>query len=203
MAIGQSLTEPHLHRVGANYHQLTRLAFLHLAELGYERIGVVAHELSAHRTLYAQEALAHTLVAHGAAGGIPPFSLHYERLEKKDIRLFNEWWDRHRPDAVLSIDGSWRAVGECLRPRGILCPQHYGLLYLSRPEDGAPDIAWIDQNDEQIGREAVELVSMLINRGEHGLPRVPIQFLLEGQVRPGSSLPRRGEPNRSLIKLLD
>jgi DNA-binding LacI/PurR family transcriptional regulator len=202
VTIGQTLSEPHLHRVGANYHQVARQAYLHLAELGYRRIGLVCNLVSAHRTLYAQEALAHTLAAYGAAGAIPPFALRTDRLIPEDIRSFNEWWAAHQPEALISVDDTWPGLIRCLNERGLKFPADYGLISLSRPDEQWKNISWVDQNDRQIGAEAVELLAILINRGETGLPRVPIQFLLEGQVRERGSLRNVGPPNHELIDLL-
>lgn len=202
VTIGQTLSAPLLHRVGAHYHQLIRQAFIHLAELGYRRIGLVSNLASAHRTLYAQESLAHAIGAYRVAGGIPPFALRSLLATESERSDFMEWFDRHRPDGVISLDQTVSGVRSLLETKGLRPPRDYGLLTLTEPETEAERVSWMDQNEWHIGAEAVELVALLVNRGERGEPNVPNQYLVGGQVREAGSLRRLGSPNTELLEFL-
>jgi LacI family transcriptional regulator len=73
-----------------------------------------------------------------------------------------------------------------------LVPQDIGLATLS-VLDGNVD-AGIDQNSEEIGKVAVQLLISLINHNERGIPKICREVLVEGVWVNGSMLPVKQQP---------
>ena len=84
---------------------------------------------------------------------------------------FNQWLRRERPDAVLTLHRDWH---EKLARAGI------GSAYLNdiAPYPGAPHIRL---DPRHIGRESVQLVHLLLQSRELGLPVLPKMILLRGE----------------------
>ncbi|HAO77501.1 MAG TPA: hypothetical protein DCQ92_00730 [Verrucomicrobia subdivision 3 bacterium] len=70
-------------------------------------------------------------------------------------------------------------------------PEDIGLAALSIL-DGNAD-AGIDQNSDEIGKVAIQLLISLINHNECGIPKICREVLIEGQWVNGTTLPSKGE----------
>lgn len=98
---------------------------------------------------------------------VPPFF-----FESLDPAPFLSWIRKHRPDSILAIDPivlQWMAGLGGPSPR-------VALLDLPDPEFG--EGIW-QQNDE-VGRLAVELLASMAHRREKGLPRTAMALMVEG-----------------------
>ena len=115
----------------------------------------------------------------------PPLILDVPRQS-----AFNRWFDRYRPNAIISVD---RFGLRLLLDRGLSIPGDVG--YASLDIDGDADVyaevSGIDQHSEIVGGAAVDMLVASIHRGHRGIPSHPVRVEVEGSWRPGKSTARR------------
>jgi LacI family transcriptional regulator len=103
---------------------------------------------------------------------------------------FDRWYDRYRPDVVVSVDQFGLRL---LRKRGLKIPRDVG--YASLDVDGDtkeyPDVSGIDQNSPMVGAAAVDVLVAAIHRGQRGIPLHPLRTEVEGTWIAGKSTSRR------------
>jgi len=185
VSIGLSLSRPHLHLTAHHHCRSARLAVEQLNRRGYRRIGLVLL------------ARANERVEHGWLGGylasageqrnpdFPPPLI----LARWDAMLIRRWYQRHRPDAIVTRHLELR---ETLSKMGVAVPDDVGLAFLSVP-DRSGAFAGIDENARAVGAGAMAMVADMITRGEKGIPVAPHRLLFEGAwidgrtVRPGAA----------------
>ncbi len=101
---------------------------------------------------------------------------------------FFHWYQRHRPDAIITLHAEIRAW---LEEIGVNAPRDIGLVHL----DLSPTLsswAGMNQNHEYVGKAAVDMLIGKLNRNELHLPAFPkcvtiMSDWLEGpSVRPQS-----------------
>jgi len=96
------------------------------------------------------------------------------------------WLKKNKPDAILTDVGEMR---DLLKAAGCKVPRDIGLAALS-VLDGNAD-AGIDQNSEEIGKVAIQLLISLINHNECSIPKICREMLVEGKWANGSTLPAK------------
>jgi LacI family transcriptional regulator len=103
---------------------------------------------------------------------------------------FDRWFDRHRPDAIISVD---RFGLHFLKARGLRIPRQIGYATLDRDGDATafPDVSGIDQNSHRVGAAAVDLLVATMHRGQRGIPAHPVRMEVEGTWIAGSSTRRQ------------
>lgn len=169
VAIGYSLTAPALHTVTNDHFQTITTLLEQLEERGRRRVGLYVWAEDNRR----QQRRALAAVAAWNANRRVPV-LEYDQA---DAETFLAWQKRHRLDAVVTRHG---AVPQWLARAGrddVLCAS-YAL-------DGAGDVGWpgMDHNNRIIGMSAVDWLTRLVERGETGLPAVPLRMLVMGTWR--------------------
>jgi LacI family transcriptional regulator len=177
---GYSIATPRAHLVTSDQLTDGLIAFENMWTRGYRRIGLVTYAQAVTR-FSAGYFLGQTRC--NATPRLPMLVLPQNK-EKEDQRQLRGWITRHRPDAILT-DAS--ALRELLESAGYHVPQHLGLATLS-VLDGNAD-AGIDQNSEEIGKAAVQLVISLLHHNECGIPTVCRELLVEGRWVDGHTLP--------------
>ncbi len=184
--VGHMVQNPQLDCVVSDHTQAVLMAGRVLAERGYRRIGL------------AIESYQNSITNHGWANGyaalpaenpalaaIPPFLPSHI-----DARGFVEWVRKHRVDCVLTLStfrNQPNHMPEWLAEAGLGCPRDVGLVSL----DVTPATAsWagIDQNSDEIGRAAVDMVMSKIRAGERGIPKVRRSLLVHCQWREGNTV---------------
>lgn len=184
--VGHMVQNPQLDCVVSDHTQAVLMAGRVLAARGYRRIGL------------AIEGYQNSITNHGWANGyaalpaentalaaIPPFL-----PEKIAARGFTEWVRAHRVDCVLTLStfrNQPNRMREWLAEAGLVCPRDVGLVSL----DVTPATAtWagIDQNSDEIGRAAVDLVLSKVRAGERGIPRVRRSLLVHCCWREGNTV---------------
>jgi len=179
---GHSIPAPRAHLVTSD--QLTDgiIAFENIWNKGYRRIGLVTY------------ARTHTRFSAGYLFSqmkwtpdlrIPMLTVAEEK-NAEDQRRLKSWVKAQKLDAILT---DLIPLRQWLKDAGYRVPGEIGLATLS-VLDGNAD-AGIDQNSEEIGRAAVQLVISLINHNECGIPTVCRELLIEGRWVDGSTLPTR------------
>ncbi len=183
VALGMTLRSPQLHHVTENHFDTVAQAMEQCLSRGYRRIGFVFSEGNDSPRVgdrWIGAYLRHQLNLR-----------HVDRLPlcpgaPADAATFGQWFDRHRPDALLVTHAppllAW------LKERGLAVPRDLGLVELEdRPGGG---MAGVFYDPAKVGALAVEMLVGLMHRNERGVPANPHEVLLVGQWRDGSSLPK-------------
>jgi len=184
--ISETVAWPDLDR--AIHDQYTAmLKCLHeLAALGYSRIGYVIEEALDLRVngKWTAAYLRHRQVS--GARDMPPALI----LPGPNQAEFNRWMEKHRPDAIISVD---RFGLRLATAAGLSMPRDVG--YASLDLDGditdVPGMSGIDQNSNMVGAAAVDMVVAAIQRGQRGIPVHPMRTEVEGTWVQGTTVSRR------------
>lgn len=175
IAIGYSVTEPHLHRVAPDQFQAAMLAFERMRDLGYRRVGFALHTVADIRTGHRfLSAYSYQLRATPRARRIPMLAFD-SADEKKAARQFFLWLRRCRPDVVVC--NQLTPLNWLLEKKTRL-PEQLGFAVLDR-SPGITSCSGVDQQMEEVGAAAVEQVVGLIQRSERGVPEHPRTVLIE------------------------
>ena len=179
---GNSAADLPFHSVTSDQVGVCTLAFNKIREKGYSRIGFVGQVQPSWRFsagfLLAQSQLSGDLK-------IPPLDLPAIN-PSEDRKLLLAWLKKHQPDAIITVIAP---LHEMLEAVGYRVPQNIGLAALS-VLDGNAD-AGVNQNAEEIGRAAAEMLISMINNNHRGVPAIPRQLLAAGCWVDGSTLPQK------------
>ncbi len=189
--ISETVTWPDLDRsIHDQYTSMLRLLD-ELQSLQYLKIGLVLEKALDRRVngKWTAAYLRHRL-SHGERNMPPPLL-----LAKADLKAFARWYDKHQPDAVISVD---RFGLSMIREQGLSIPGDvaYASLDLDGLTGDEAGISGIDQNSRQVGAAAVDMLVAAIQRGERGIPPHPIRTEIEGTWVMGKSTPRRKPPGK-------
>ncbi len=184
--VGHMIQNLQLDCVVSDHTQAVLLSGRVLAERGYRRIGL------------AMESYQNAITNHGWVNGYAALPAENPRLaaippflpEKMSERGFMDWVRQHEVDCVLTLS-TFRNVAnpmrEWLAAGGITCPRDVGLVSLD--VTSATSVwAGIDQNSDEIGRAAVDLVLSKVRAGERGIPRVRRSLLVHCCWREGNTV---------------
>lgn len=122
----------------------------------------------------------------------PPFMVEGD---KPDTRAFREWFEKHRPDALLVYK---IGVMELLSRLRLSVPEDVGVAYLFGTEEERRTMAGIDGNLDRVGAATVDLLVQKMHVHERGMPEHPREVLITGTWQPGPTLPRRSAPAHSV-----
>lgn len=183
--ISETFEEPDLDRAIHDQYTSMQRCLHELRRLRYCRIGFVV-----------EESLDLRVNGKWTAAFLEYRSRHDEHLVAPLIlpgfkqSSFDRWFERMRPDVVVSVD---RFGLRLLRGRGCRIPRDVG--YASLDLDGetseASPLSGIDQNSKQVGASAVDMIVAAIQRGQRGIPSHPVRMEVEGTWREGGSTVRR------------
>jgi len=161
----------------------SRLAFQHLVQMGYHRIGLVysrylddeSHGRARSGFLLEQAALP-------SDDQVP--ILFLERFKEGRPEEFEKWLDAYRPEVILCVNP---VVREWVEDLGLSVPDDIGLANLNIVDD-VSEWGGICENHEVIGASAVDLIISALTRNEIGLPPEPRKVLVPGSWRQGNTL---------------
>lgn len=184
--VGHMIQNPQLDCVVSDHTQAVLLSGRVLAERGYRRIGL------------AMESYQNAITNHGWVNGYAALPAENPRLaaippflpEKMSERGFMDWVRTHKVDCVLTLSTFRNATNpmrEWLAAAGLACPRDVGLVSLD-VTSATSTWAGIDQNSDEIGRAAVDLVLSKVRAGERGIPRVRRSLLVHCQWREGDTV---------------
>lgn len=170
------------HTVRPNTFQAIKLAFSQLHQLGYRRIGF---SIGQHETLLEDDesrlGAAEAMMAFHQETRIPP--LFREVVTKP---LLEPWLKKHRPDAVVGF-----SVGTAyqLRDLGYRIPEDLGFVALHLdPATSDGQTAGLNQDKQEVARQAILLMDQLIRQKEVGIPPKPVQLLVSSLWVDGKSI---------------
>ncbi|MFA6285911.1 MAG: LacI family DNA-binding transcriptional regulator [Opitutaceae bacterium] len=182
VTIGYSLLRPVLHRTTPHHFHTILAAARKLWRLGYSRVGLCLYEDTSRR-----------VDDQWLAGALLTRHLHPQT--PLQVFLFNDdtfkevaaWVTAQRLDVVLS--DNQLALRE-LERQGIRIPGEvdYATLNWIKSE---PEIAGINQRPGSIGAAAIDVLIAQIQRGERGIPEMPITSMVEGVWMDGPSLQKK------------
>jgi len=160
-----------------------RLAFDNLLQLGYWRIGLVySRYIDAEANGQAQGAflVEQSQIPEGERVPI----LFLERFKEGRPAAFDQWLEKHKPEAILCINP---VVRDWVEELGLSVPKDIGLANLNLVSD-VSDWSGVNEQHEEIGAAAVDILIGALSRNELGLPRQPRKSLIPGEWIPGSTL---------------
>lgn len=180
--IGETFETPDLDRSMHDQYTSMQRCLHELCLLGYRRIGfVIEDSLDARVNGKWTAAFLEHRHRHGEGGLVPPLVLAAPRQT-----AFNRWFERHRPEVVVSVD---RLGLDLLKGRGCHIPRDvgYASLDLDGEDPAGLALSGIDQNSRQVGAAAVDMLVAAIQRGQRGVPEHPVRLDVEGRWREGKS----------------
>ena len=187
VAVGLTLVRPDLHRVAEDAFASGIEAMNQCWARGYRRIGFVVTEPNDSPNMakrwqgaYLQEQL------HMAESNRLPI-LNY--VPEPEFRAqFLAWFDRHRPDAILTTFAP--PILNALASRGQTADNTVAVVLLvnDKPEQG---FAGMCLGADVVGALAVDMVVGMMHRGETGLPAEPHHVLVPGKwLQGGKAAPK-------------
>lgn len=186
VTFGYSLNSPSLHVVTNYQHHSVRLAYLSLLKLGYKRIGLLLNDGVDRRVDRNFSGGYHSM----NPSGMDEDFIQPHLCDRFDSQAFDKWYNQWKPDAVIVTGDSALDLQHWLDEKGLKAGKDlaYAELNLSR-DDGT--IAGVNQQQELIGRAAVNVLDSLVTQFEYGIPENPLQTLVEGVWMDGDSAPAK------------
>ncbi len=171
---GVRTVDPQLPFACADHHAVSQLAVAMALQSGSKRPALVLdREID---ELVQGRFTAGFLIAQReipTASRIPPF--YHAHDEEKLPPSFRRWFERHRPDAILTL---YHVVEDWLREMQVRAPQQVSLVQLEhRPHK--PAWAGVNQHNDRTGAAAVDLLVQMIHAGETALQTDPRAMLIE------------------------
>jgi LacI family transcriptional regulator len=188
VAIGNTLVQPRLHRVSTNRHRAMELAVRRLRHLGYRKMGLAINADQDGRVDHQWAAAFEWEQQQVRAAEHTKSFLASE--EKWTERHFAQWYQKNRPEVILSDDAR---IIAWLKNLGQAVPKDIGFVHLWNP-DKSGKYAGLYHDPPAIGATAVNFLVGLIQRNESGIPETPQTLLLEASWVDGDSLARRWQP---------
>jgi LacI family transcriptional regulator len=190
---GVRTRDPALSFSCVDHHDLVIQAFERALALGYQRPALVVEE-RIDRLVEGRFSGAMLTAQQGLprARRVPAF-LQIDRA-REEPGLFTAWFDRHRPDVLLSL---YNVVFPWLKDRGLRVPRDIGVIQLEWRASHA-EISGMNQHNDAVGEAAVDMVVSQIHHNESGIPAFPRATLVgaswvEGEsVRPPVALKSKG-----------
>jgi DNA-binding LacI/PurR family transcriptional regulator len=180
VSVGYSLGAPNLHRAGTDMAGAMELVLAELTARGYRRPGYVSILVSQQRTRFLP--LARLLVwqrYESDERAVPPLV-----ADTIDQQAFVRWFERYRPDAIVSAAPVIRGW---LQQLGLQAPRDVGLCDANFYR-GTGDIAGVAEELPSVGAAAVDLLMGQLSQHERGIPDRARLTLIPGRWHEGSTL---------------
>lgn len=177
--IGYSLLKPTLSRATNDQYGSMLLALRELRRLGYERIGLAMPHDDDARVYYHWSAafLSHHWRHHGEKSPL----LHLPKRWKDEPAF--AWIRKMKPEVIVTTQTHFH---QSLVKEGFEIPHKLGVVNLDWSPGHAP-ASGIDQQSEEVGGAAADVVINQINKNESGIPSFPRTVLLTGTWVAGES----------------
>jgi len=186
VAISETIVTPDLDRSLHDQYTAMIIAITELTRLNYQNIGLVlAEDLHLRVNGRWTAAFLQYFYSPHAKHATPPLILDGFRPKE-----FSRWFNRHRPDALVSVDRfGLRLAQDC----GLNIPGDVGYATLDLDEL-VPEYAGmsgIDQNSHLVGAAAVDMLVVSMQRKQRGIPVHPVRVEVEGSWHAGTSTLRQ------------
>ncbi|MDF3129467.1 LacI family DNA-binding transcriptional regulator [Kiritimatiellaeota bacterium B1221] len=184
--IDYSLKDPNLHRATPSYFQNMEIALRVCAQKGYKRMGFCTYRTEVDRIgMHWLGAFCGWRDLQNPENQVP---VHYSPYSREDDETrsietwasyrdqFYQWLDQEKPDLVISNNLFFY---EWLRERGLRCPEDIGFVHLGlTPNESLT--SGVDQNHQQIGAAAVDLLISQLQKNQQGIPASMQTVLIYG-----------------------
>ncbi len=176
---------PPVHLAGTDFAHGIGEAIVHLRQHGCRRVGLMLHSVQDQGRGRVQRAIFMLEMASLPARDQVPVLLLPDPSDTPTlIAAFGDWVRRYQPEAVLCDDEN---ALDWARTLCIAVPGELGLVHLTR-HLYLTQWAGIDQQEDQIGAAAVDLVVGQLARGERGFPSFQKEVLIKGKWVEGETL---------------
>jgi DNA-binding LacI/PurR family transcriptional regulator len=181
VAIGWSFNEVPCHHIANSQFHTINSALAVCRDRGFTRIGFAIPQIVDDKTEHIWlAAYLGFLARHPRLAKLEPLV-----TEIFDQVPFLSWYDQQRPEAIVTTH---MPIVDWLAGRGLRSPKDYAFVHLDWTA-ACGDLAGINQQPEQVGAAAVDLLVEQINQNRRGIPEVPKSVLVEGLWREGCTLP--------------
>jgi LacI family transcriptional regulator len=184
IAFGYSM-QPAVLNVVANYHfHSINTMISRLVDFGYRRIGLNAIS-SWNEKVESGMMGGFMLAVHWKYPHLEYIPPHFGHGQEQGS--FKAWLESYKPDVVISYD----YLEDELLALGYRIPQDIGLASMDVRNK---HVSGLSQNSFIIGQKAVDLLVGMIQRGETGIPRLPLCTLIESEWHDGDTLCTQKSP---------
>ncbi|WP_309383837.1 LacI family DNA-binding transcriptional regulator [Cerasicoccus frondis] len=189
ITVGYSFLKPNIHRSAPHHFHGIQESLRQLHDLGYKRVGLCLFSETSRRVdeLWFSGALvAENRRMESVQGKKRDFSVMHYLFNDETLRDAPEWCRRNKLDVVISDN---LIVKHELESAGFSVPGDVDFATLNWEEEH-PEVAGIDQRARHVGASAMDMMIGAIQRGERGVPEVPLTTMVEGVWKAGASLTR-------------
>lgn len=179
-----------LHTVQPDITEIVRSSWRRMIDAGYRRIGpaITQHAPAIDDDFDRLGTILACQQELPPRDRIPPLL-----TSLKDREALVEWFNRHKPDAVLGFAVNQYHV---LKENGVDVDR-IGFVSMHTAKDKfSCHISGMEESKELIPRESVHLLDQLIRTRTVGRPTDPLHLLIPGRWTDGTSLPPRAQLNR-------
>lgn len=182
VTLGARPSDLPVHTVSSNHFDGARLAYQKLIELGYRRIGLSLHMLCDRSLDF--ETSGGFLCAQSLYPKASRIPIHNTDVYQGwDRRGFCEWFERYRPDVVISPNSE---IFEFLKYMALRVPEDVGWVHLAKASGSC--VAGVEHHAQQIGSAAIDLLSNFLHMNETGQVEVIRRELIEPTWIQGSTV---------------
>ena len=179
VAIGYTASRFGFSFVASHHSQSLSLIFEEIRQLGYRRPALFFNPWADERSLHQLSGAWYYEMQQVPPRERLPIVRLKERPSPAKVRA---WIDRHRPDVIIDTFSPDLPI---IRGTGLYAPDDIGYVN-TNVKSTASEIAGIFQNFPAMGAVAIERLSILMNKGETGIPK-----LHEGSITYGTWCPGR------------
>lgn len=184
VAIEYTFDAPSFDRVVHDSYAGMRVILDRCRKSGFSRVGLLFAENARERTEGLNEAAFWLEQKSGDDfAAIPPLCL----AEPYDEERLARWFDRHKPEAIVTSGMLVGPVEAFLRRRRITFPDKISIANVNTLDERSSGIS---QDRRLIGATAVQLVVDKIRRNDRGVPAKAVTVMLPGAWVPGITFKR-------------
>ncbi len=188
ISLGAPPSDIPIHNVSSDYFGGAMAGYQKLAALGYSRIGMSLHTFSDRSIDY--EVSGGFLCAQSLHPNVARIPIHnIDVVQGWDRRGFCDWFEQHRPDAVVSPN---KEIYEFMQHMGLKAPRDVGWVNLIKPTGS--EVTGLDHHPEQLGAAAVDLLSSVLCMNETGKVEFIRRELIEPTWCEGNTVRTIGPP---------
>ena len=182
-------TEPNATVVANDQLREVRMAYRHLAALGYDRIGLAVSRADEdacghrHTAGYLME-----LASIPPDRQVPPLIFPYNTSGDVLGDMIARWVKRHQVDVVLC---NWISIREMIERSGLRVPQDVACACLCLCDPMPDNLAGVRPHLHLVGERAVSIVVTHLKSGQLGPPEIPSSIYVQSTWQDGPSAPAR------------